>query len=64
MHFNSNYRNYTYNSKLMASLFNTIDFKIMSKGYDRIVLLTKEDKDTFFANDSRYLWKNLTNEGK
>jgi len=56
VHFNSNYRNYTYNSKLMASLFNTIDFKIMSKGYNRIVLLTKEDKDTFFANDSRYTY--------
>lgn len=48
VHFNSNYRNFTYKSKIISHVLNLLDFKIMAKGYNKIVLLTKEDKDTFF----------------
>lgn len=56
IHFNSNYRNYIYKSKIISRLFNILDYKIMSKGYDRIVLLTKEDKETFFSSNNKYIY--------
>lgn len=56
VHFNSNYRNLTYKSKITSKILNFIDFKIMSKGYSKIILLTKEDKDTFFPNNNKYTY--------
>lgn len=56
IHFNSNYRNFTYKSKNLANFLNFLDYKIMSKGYDKMVLLTKEDKDTFFPNNNKFIY--------
>jgi glycosyltransferase involved in cell wall biosynthesis len=56
VHFNSNYRNFTYKSKIISHVLNLLDFKIMAKGYNKIVLLTKEDKDTFFPNNNKYTY--------
>lgn len=56
IHFNSNYRNFTYKSKKLATFLNYLDYKVMSKGYNKIVLLTKEDKDTFFQNNNKFIY--------
>lgn len=56
IHFNSNYRNFTYKSKILAKFLNFLDYKIMSKGYNKMVLLTKEDKDTFFQNNNKFIY--------
>ena len=56
IHFNSNYRCYTYKSKIISTLLNFLDFKILSKGYKKIVLLTKEDKETFFPHNNKYIY--------
>lgn len=56
IHFNSNYRNFTYKSKKLAKFLNFLDYKVMAKGYNKIVLLTKEDKDTFFPNNNKYTY--------
>lgn len=56
IHFNSNYRNFTYKSKKLANILNFLDYKVISKGYDKIVLLTKEDKDTFFQNNNKFIY--------
>lgn len=56
IHFNSNYRNFTYKSKILAKLLNFLDYKIMSKGYNKMVLLTKEDKDTFFPDNNKFIY--------
>lgn len=56
IHFNSNYRNFTYKSKKLANFLNYVDYKVMSKGYNKMVLLTKEDKDTFFQNNNKFIY--------
>lgn len=56
IHFNSNYRNFTYKSKILAKSLNFLDYKVMSKGYNKMVLLTKEDKDTFFPNNNKFIY--------
>lgn len=56
IHFNSHYRSFTYKSKIISMFLNFLDFKVMSRGYDKIVLLTKEDKDTFFPNNNKYTY--------
>lgn len=56
IHFNSNYRNFTYKSKILAKLLNFLDYKVMSKGYNKMVLLTKEDKDTFFPDNNKFIY--------
>lgn len=56
IHFNSNYRNFTYRFKIISHVLNFLDFKIMAKGYNKIVLLTKEDKDTFFSHNNKYTY--------
>ncbi|HJF08901.1 MAG TPA: glycosyltransferase family 4 protein [Phocaeicola coprocola] len=56
IHFNSNYRDFTYKSKILAKILKFLDYKVISKGYDKIVLLTKEDKDTFFPNNNKYTY--------
>lgn len=56
IHFNSNYRDYTYKSKILAKILKFLDYKVISKGYDKIVLLTKEDKDTFFPNNNKFIY--------
>lgn len=56
IHFNSNYRDFTYKSKILAKILNFLDYKVISKGYDKIVLLTKEDKDTFFSNNNKFIY--------
>ena len=56
IHFNSNYRNYTYKSKIVSNLLNFLDFKIMSKGYHKIVLLTKENKETYFSHNNKFIY--------
>lgn len=56
IHFNSNYRNFTYKSKKLANFLNYLDYKVTSKGYNKMVLLTKEDKDTFFKNNNKFIY--------
>lgn len=56
IHFNSNYRNFTYKSKILAKFLNFLDYKVMSKGYNKMVLLTKEDKDTYFKNNNKFIY--------
>lgn len=56
IHFNSNYRNYTYKSKLVSHLLNFLDFKIMSRGYHKIVLLTKENKEACFSHNNKFIY--------
>lgn len=56
IHFNSNYRDFTYKSKILAKILKFLDYKVISKGYDKIVLLTKEDKDTFFSNNNKFIY--------
>lgn len=56
IHFNSNYRNFTYKSKNLAKFLNFLDYKVIAKGYNKIVLLTKEDKDTFFSNNNKFIY--------
>lgn len=56
IHFNSTYRLYTYSKKWIARLLNFFDYHLNAKGYDRIILLTKEDKITNFPNDDRYTY--------
>lgn len=56
IHFNSNYRNFTYKSKKLANFLNYVDYKVMSKGYNKMVLLTEEDKDTFFQNNNKFIY--------
>lgn len=56
IHFNSNYRYFTYKSKILAKILIFLDYKVISKEYDKIVLLTKEDKDTFFSNNNKFIY--------
>lgn len=56
IHFNYNYRNFTYKSKTLAKFLNFLDYKVMSKGYNKMVLLTKEDKDTYFKNNNKFIY--------
>ena len=58
VHFSSNYRCFTYSSKFKAAILNFLDYKIAAKGYHKVVLLTKEDKDTFFPCDERFTYIN------
>lgn len=56
IHFNSNYRKFTYKSKILAKFLNFLDYKVMSKGYNKMVLLTKEDKDAYFKNNNKFIY--------
>lgn len=53
LHFNSNYRFFRY-SKWLAILTNWLDFKIFAWAFDRIYLLTEQDKQENFATNKRY----------
>lgn len=56
IHFNSNYRKFTYRSKIFATLLNFIDFKIISHLYNKIVLLTKENKTSYFPFNNKFIY--------
>lgn len=53
VHFNSNYRFFRY-KKWLASFTNFIDFNIFSQAFDRVYLLTQQDKRENFADNKRY----------
>lgn len=53
VHFNSNYRFFRY-KKWLASFTNFIDFGFFSRAFDRVYLLTQQDKRENFANNKRY----------
>lgn len=55
LHFNSNYRDYTYTSKWKRNILSWLDFTVNCKGYDKVVLLTHEDKQDHFPNDDRFI---------
>lgn len=56
IHFNSAYRYYTYSKKWVAKLLDFVDYKLNARGYDKIVLLTKEDKETNFPNNDKFTY--------
>lgn len=60
VHFNSTYRWNTYGSGwrsvIKIKVADFIDYKINCRLYDRVFLLTKEDKDENFANNDRFSW--------
>lgn len=53
LHFNSNYRFFRYN-RWLALFTNFIDFNIFSQAFDRVYLLTQQDKRENFPNNKRY----------
>lgn len=56
IHFNSQYRYYTYSKKWIATLLGFVDYKLNSRGYNRVVLLTQEDKETNFPNNDKFTY--------
>lgn len=56
IHFNSQYRYYTYSKKWVAKLLGFVDYKLNARGYDKIILLTKEDKETNFPNNDKFTY--------
>ncbi len=56
IHFNSAYRHYTYSKKWVAKLLDFVDYKLNARGYDKIVLLTKEDKETNFPDNDKFTY--------
>lgn len=56
IHFNSNYREYTYKSKFAVNILQYVDFHLFSKLYDKYVLLTEEDKKLNFPSDSNFVY--------
>ncbi|MBM6807295.1 glycosyltransferase family 4 protein [Bacteroides caecicola] len=56
IHFNSTYRHYTYSKKWIARLLDIVDYKLNVHGYDKIVLLTKEDKETNFPDNDKFTY--------
>lgn len=53
VHFNSNYRFFRY-KKWLAFFTNFIDFGVFSRAFDRVYLLTQQDKRENFAHNTRY----------
>ena len=53
IHFLSTYRKYTYNKKWLAKILDFIDYKINIRGYDKVVLLTKEDFDNYYNGNKQ-----------
>lgn len=53
IHFLSTYRKYTYNKKWLAKILDFIDYKVNIRGYDKIVLLTKEDYDNYYIGNKQ-----------
>lgn len=56
IHFNSTYRHYTYGKDWIAKLLDFVDYKLNARGYDKIVLLTKEDKETNFPDNDKFTY--------
>lgn len=56
IHFNSNYREYTYKSKITVNILQYVDFHLFSKLYDKYVLLTEEDKNSNFPSDDKFVY--------
>lgn len=56
IHFNSNYRQYTYKSKITVNILQYVDFHLFSKLYDKYVLLTEEDKNLNFHSDDKFIY--------
>ena len=56
IHFNSTYRHYTYGKKWVAKSLDFVDYKLNAHGYDKIVLLTQEDKDTNFPDSDKFTY--------
>lgn len=63
IHFLSTYRKYTYNKKWLAKILDFIDYKLIIRGYDQIVLLTNEDYHEQWIGDKKktsVIWNPLT----
>lgn len=56
IHFNSTYRHYAYGKEWIAKLLDFVDYKLNARGYDKIVLLTKEDKETNFPDNNKFTY--------
>lgn len=56
IHFNSTYRHYTYGKEWIAKLLDFVDFRLNARGYDKIVLLTQEDKETNFPDNDKFTY--------
>lgn len=54
IHFNSNYREFTYQTQWIGKLIQFLDLKINTRGYDKVILLTEEDKKDNFANNKKF----------
>lgn len=54
IHFNSNYREFTYQTQWIGKLIQFLDLKINTRGYDKVILLTEEDKKDNFANNNKF----------
>lgn len=54
IHFNSNYREFTYQTQWIGKLIQSLDLKINTRGYDKVILLTEEDKKDNFANNNKF----------
>lgn len=54
IHFNSNYREFTYQTKWIGKLLQFLDFHINTHGYDKVILLTEEDKNVNFAHNKKF----------
>lgn len=56
MHYTSDYRNFLSKGicgKVIAQLIRYYDFRLITRGYDRVVLLTHEDRSNYWANSSK-----------
>ena len=53
IHFLSTYRKYTYTTKWLAKILDFIDYKINIRGYDKIILLTKEDFNNYYIGNKQ-----------
>lgn len=56
IHFNSNYRDFTIPCVIKRKLISWLDFSINCRGYDRVVLLTKEDKEQNFPTRKNFIY--------
>lgn len=61
IHFNSNYRKYSLGQsgrlgRMKWAIADFFDYKINCHKYDKVYLLTKQDKEENFANDDHFSW--------
>ncbi len=55
IHFNSNYRYFRY-SKWLAALVNFVDYRVFSRAFDKVYLLTAQDKRENFPANTRFTY--------